>query len=181
MKLPIRCLAATAFFALLSWSSVLRAQFYGAGVTEESGTLVIRPDGSCSYTNVIGEPRAMAEQQVRMMERFANAGDNSDENPPQPVADTKETQMKPLTDEELIKKLQSMREENEGEPSNPDEQFRVTVTNSIVRMETSGTFASLQDMLAGGSSFWQAGTVFQTARFEQDSDQQIRITLTAPS
>lgn len=179
MKLLTRCLAAAALLAILPGQTICRAQMFFEGFSEESAIFVIHPDGSCSYTNVNAEPRATAEQQVRMTERFESTSEDSDENPPAATA-SKENEAKPLTDEELIKKLESMKEDNEDDTSNSGEQFNVILTNGTVRMETTRSFASLRDMLAEGASLWQGATIFQSARFEQDSNEQIRVTLTAP-
>lgn len=169
-----------AILAILLWNTVSKAQYFGQGLVEQSATFVIRADGSCSYTNINAETRAVAEQQVRMWERYDNMSDNSEENPQPPAAsNTNENEAKPLTDEELVKKLESIRENNENWGANSEEQFKATITNGLMWMETSRSFASLRDMLAEGETIWGEAAAFQSARFEQDSNSQIRVTLAA--
>lgn len=186
MKLSNQCMAAITVLAVLSWTPFMRAQFFGGAAFdgaagEQSGTFIIRADGSCGYTGVNVQSRAAAEQQVRMMERYENASDNSDENSPQPTpAAGSKPEVKPLTDEELVKKLESLRENGEYEAENPDVQFKVTITNGNVRTESTQSFASIHDMLAEGSALWEGTGIFESARFELDSNAQLRVTLTTP-
>src|SRR5690242_19848207 len=61
--------ALVALVAVANWNGVVNAQMFPGG-TEEDATLTIHPDGSCRYVSKTVESRALAEQQVRMMERF---------------------------------------------------------------------------------------------------------------
>jgi hypothetical protein len=164
-----------AFFAIVSWTTPSSAQFFGQAV-DESAVLTIHPDGSCSYTNISIASRQMIEQQVRQMESIQNMSDDDEANPASPAA-TNQPAAKALTDAELIKKLQDLREDS-GQ-GDADQAVQVSITNSMVWTEIDRTFASLEEMLKSASEAW-ATMGIQNVRFEQDSNGLIRVTLTAP-
>jgi hypothetical protein len=172
MKSLIRCMLALAFVAVAGWNTTSFAQFSRGGTTEGSGTLAILSDGTCSYTNVSVAPRAALEQQMRMMDRYLKDSETADDTTP-PAADAKESETKPFTDEELIKKIEASKDDGE---TSPDEKLTVTITNGMVRMQTVRSFDSLEDMLRDGSALWESGVGFQYARFETETNGQIRVT-----
>ena len=173
MKSLIRCILALAFAAVAGWNTTSFAQFSRGETTEGSGTLAIRPDGTCSYTNVSLAPRAALEQQMRMMDRYLKDSETADDATP-PVADTKETETKPFTDDELIKKIEASKDDDSE--TSPDEKLTVTITNGMVRLQTVRSFDSLEDMLRDSSALWESGVGFQYARFETETNGQVRVT-----
>ena len=156
------------------WNRESRAQLFG-DANEESGILVIHADGSCASTNVYLQPRAQMEQQIRMYERYQNADEAADEETTN-AAETKETAPKPFTDDELIKKIESFSQDNEW--LSPDEKLAATITNGMVRIQMSRSFASLEELLGGTSAVWQHSLRFDNQRFEIDTNHQLRVTLT---
>ncbi len=171
-------LALTAAAALALCNATLFAQF-SSGVKEQRTTVTIKADGSGQVSSEILQSRASLEQQVRMWERYQKEsdaeGDSSEETKPatKPVTETK-----PLTDAELTQKIRSMQsdeEERGGEAG--EEKLNVEVQKDTVRLGTTRTFSSLEDMLRQGYRLWaESGLSFQNVRLEKDTNSQLRIT-----
>ena len=165
---------AVALVAVAGWNTTSFAQFNGGAITEASTTLAIHSDGTCSYTNISLSPRATLEQQMRQRDINQNDADTADDATPI-LTDKKETETKPFTDEELIKKIETSSEENEF---SPDGNFTVTITNGMVRIQNVRSFDSVEEMLRDGYAILESGIGFQYARLETDTNGQIRVTFT---
>jgi hypothetical protein len=176
MKIPARQIVALlTIAAAVFWSAESHAQFFG-DTTEESGILVIHADGSCASTNVYLQPRATMEQQIRTYEKYQNAAETADEETTNAVETKESAPSKPLTDEELLKKIESFGQDSEW--LSPDEKISATITtNGMVRVQMSHSFASLEELLSGASLVWQHGVAFMSERFEITNGQ-LRVTLT---
>ena len=97
-------------FLLLFWLSPALAQsFYGftAEGVETHSTVTIKADGSAQIEAQTVEPRAIAEQQILMWEKYEKTqdADSDDDNKPDATANQPATAPKPLTDDELSAKL----------------------------------------------------------------------------
>jgi hypothetical protein len=162
------------------WPSAASAQVYNSfsvGGNQSHALLTIKADGSSSFTAVQVENRAVAEQQVRMMERFQNSSDSTDDEAvPQQPPITATNNLKPFSDEELAKKLTSRMDESEEEP---DQKASVVVAKDSVTITSTRSFASLEDMLRNSYQIWdQGGAQFENARLETDTNGLLRLTLT---
>ncbi len=153
------------------------------GGAEQYSTLTIHADGTCLWESQSVLTRAMAEQQVRMMERFQKMSEAQEagENPAQPgVSATNE--VKPFTDDELAKKLTETMNERADESGAPGGTNSVTVKKDSVLITTTHSFATVEEMLREDSAAWnQSGLYLQNVRFETDTNGLLRVTLTPQS
>jgi hypothetical protein len=178
-------LAALAMLALAEGNASAQPFYGGMGFgsgMEQNSVLTIKADGSCLFVTETVEPRKVAEQQVRMMERFEKMSESSEEGaggiPQMNSSSTNAT--KPFTDEELTKKITDMmneRADQGGEGSG--QKLDVKVEKDTVRLTTTRSFASIKEMLGEGASIWSAsGVMFENVRFETDTNGLLRVTLT---
>jgi len=147
---------------------------------EQHTTLTVKADGSCIVTSDKAEPRMVAEQQVRMWERYEQARDNVDDDAKPVTAG----EAKPFTDEELAKKirlvLQARDEQTGGEVSEKIETLEIK-TNTVHSV-TTRNYGNLEEMLKQSYMVWgQAGLSFENVKFETDTDHHLRVTLTPPA
>jgi len=187
MKLFIQWMLATAVFAAaMQWNETASAQFAQGGM-EQHAVLTIKSDGSCLFTGETVESRTMAEQQLRMMERFQKMSEGGGENAATPDAGLSVTngtaEPKPFTDEELTKKItDEMNEHAEAGADESGQKFTVEVKKDTVVTTSSTSFSSIEDMLKASFAFWsQGGVAFENFRFETDTNGILRVTLTPPS
>jgi hypothetical protein len=169
--------------AVAQWHIISFAQYFG-GAREQHTTLTIKSDGSSVLLQETVQPRAMVEQQVRSWERYQKMSDAGEESEGQPNSEAKtETAPKPFSDEELRQKFQEMRKDRSNENgAESDESVRLEVQKDTVRMRSSRSFASLEEMLRDGYSiWWQEAVAFENARFEKDNNNLLRVTLTSRS
>jgi head-tail adaptor len=169
--------------AVAQWNVISSAQYFG-GAIEQHTTLTIKSDGSSVLLQESVQPRAMVEQQVRSWERYQKMSDAAEQSEGQPNSEAKtEAAAKPFSDEELTQKFQEMmkgRSDESGAES--DESVRLEVQKDSVRMRSSRSFASLEEMLREGNSiWWQEAVSFENARFEKDTNNLLRVTLTPQS
>ncbi|HEX9046181.1 MAG TPA: hypothetical protein VF988_04080 [Verrucomicrobiae bacterium] len=167
-----------ALTVLAGWTCTAMAQdddldLGDSPAVEVSSVLTIHADGSSAWASTMTEPRAAAEQQVRLRERYANQTDSdTDDNPPSEVTSTNES--KPFTDEELSKKYLAMLDD-QNDQSDLTNTIEVK-TNAIV-LRSSRSFPSLEDMLKNSYVFLRAGGfAFANARFETDTNGLLRVT-----
>lgn len=156
---------------------------YSVG-TSDRAVLSIKADGSCLFISESTEPRAAAEQQVRMMERFQRAAESGDQDTVAGEGDLSSTNATtPFTDEELTKKLKDARNEGTDESAlDADEKLDVVVKKDTVVITTTRSFTSIEEMLKHSDTIWnQGGVGFENARFETDTNGLLRLTLTPRS
>ena len=174
---------ATILTAVALWSDPSSAQLYG-GATGLHTTLTIKADGSSVLLQESVQPRAMIEQQVRSWERYQKMSDTAGESEGTPsVEAAPEASPKTFTDEELTQKYQEMiaNRSDEGE-SDSNHQTSLEVKTNTVRVMSSRSFATLEEMLRDGYSIWsQEAVSFENARFEKDTNSLLRVTLTPQS
>jgi len=190
MKSFIRwTLALAAGAVMMPGASLASMRSYGLagsgflqGAVTQHSVLTIKADGSSSFTSQTDESRTSAEQQARAMERWQQRSAEQDEESPEAELSSTNatTEPKPFTDEELIKKLTEMMDrqmENSG--AEGSQKFTVEMHQDIVSIITTRSFASLDEMLKDGYAIWyQGGVAFENARFETDTNGQLRVTLT---
>jgi hypothetical protein len=144
---------------------------------EQHITLTVKADGSCVVMTDKTDQRLVAEQQLRSWDHYQKARDNTDDDAKPATAG----EVKPFTDEELAKKLREMFQ-SRGEQSGEDFLEKVEtleIKTNIVRTVSTRTFASLEEMLKQAYAVWgQSGLSFENVKFERDSDDHLRVTLT---
>lgn len=154
------------------------------GMSDVRSALTIKSDGTCLFTSEMSESRAAAEQQVRLMERYKNASEDSGEGDAGQRLDAKKAfEPKPLSDDELARQVRDMMENgfNAG-AEDADTKTSVAVNKETVRIETTRTFASLEELLSeGGPGLWGANFSFENIRFEPATNNLLKVTLTPPS
>jgi len=189
MKPLIRWMLALAVVAAAAhWQGMASAQIFQAG-GEQHSVLTIEPDGTCLFVTESVEPRAAAEQQMRMMERFqktseaAEEGEDSTTTAADLSATNAAAEPKPFTDEELAKKItDTMNERAEEGAEGPGQNINVQVKKDLVVTTTTRAFSSIEDLLKEGYAIWNlGGLAFQNARFETDTNGLLRVTLTPRS
>lgn len=165
----------------LATASRGRASYYSmvtAG-SDSRVTVTVKADGSARVTNEATQPRKVVEMQITAWQRYHKNAENGepDDNAP-PPAPAPKTETKPLSDQELAAKLREMNEERpepgEGGPRTIDS---LEVLSNSVRIVATRSFASLKDLL--GEGVWNWGPIalmVEDARFEIDTNQQLRIT-----
>ena len=185
MKRLFRCKLAWAALAAICWNSTASAQEFdgddmagglGRG-KEQRAVLAISADGSSVLTTVSVETRVMAEQRVRMMERYQKMRDanDGDEDAAKPAL-TATNDTKPFTDDELSKKITDAMAEN---AEAQDQKINVLVKKDDVITTATRSFASLEEMLRQSYAVWSSsGVQFENARFETDTNGLLRVTLT---
>jgi len=150
---------------------------FGGG-REVRSQLTIHADGTCDFKSQTIEARSMAEQQVRMTERFmkmAEARESGDETTQPDVSSTNDT--KPFTDDELSKKLAETMNARGEEDS--DQKVVAEVKKDDVVIVAMRSFASIEDMLKVSYMVWgQSGMSFENIKFETDSNSLLQVTLT---
>jgi hypothetical protein len=178
-----RILFVAVLTAVAQWNFILSAQFFG-GAIEQRTTLTIKSDGSSLLLQENVQPRAMVEQQVRSWERYQKMSDAAAESGGEPNSEARtEAAPKPFSDEELSQKFLEMTKDrsNEGE-ADSDDKVSLEVKKDSVRVRSSRSFASLEEMLRDGYSiWWQEAVAFENARFEKDTNNLLRVTLTPRS
>src|SRR5881394_617457 len=93
-----------------------RMAMVGGENAEAKATLTINADGSAKFVQESTQSRQLAEQTVRMMEQYRNRGEGDDAEESVTAAKPAEkAELKPLTDEELEKKLRESGENAEEE------------------------------------------------------------------
>jgi len=165
----LRCFAVSLILSV----GILGPAFAG----EERAMLTIKPDGSCLFALDITEPRIIAEQQVRVWERFQKANDNADED----AKPATTAEAKPFTDEQLAAKirqtLQLRAEQNGVEEDFTEKLEKLEIKTNTVRTVTTQTFATLEEMLKHGQSLWgRVGLNFENVKVEKDSSEHLRLT-----
>ena len=184
-----RILVTTVVAAALTRSGTVKAQVYGMGMgeggNETRATLTIQRDGSCLFAATAVETRTMAEQQLRMTERYKKMSEGADEEATDqagaiPQATNAAVEPKSFTDEEISKKLtDAMNERGGGGADDTGAKFSVEVKKDAVTFVTSQTFSSIEEMLKESYGIWsRGGMYFENARFETDTNGLLRVTLT---
>jgi hypothetical protein len=163
-------------------------QFFGVRAFGEGDTravLAIKPDGSCALTNEMVQQRKLLEMQVTAWERYAKATEGSmseDENTGPASSQAAKPGQKTLTNEELASKIREMYQQPSefgGDAGTEIEKLEVS-TNSV-RLVTWSGFGSLKELLSQGVYSWGPTLLmFDEARFETDTNHNLRITF-APS
>ncbi len=192
MKPLIRWMPALALFAaLMQWNGTTSAQIYsedgdfGNG-TEQHAVLTIKADGSCLFLTETVESRTVAEQQERIMERIQKMSESADEGVGETPAQTdlsSTNATKLYSDEELTRKIAETMNERAGESAeDSDQKLNVEIKKDTVLIITTRSFASIEEMLQNSDAIWsQSGVIFENVRFEIDTNDNLRITLTPRS
>jgi hypothetical protein len=175
-----RCLAP---LLLLPAGSVAEAQSFwpfGFSQGDHRVLLLIQPDGSCVLTNEITEPRKVLERDVAAWERAAkmseNGGSEEEEAPSAPPAQPAPT---PLSDADLASKVRKIYEEPADSSGQAAQLNRVAVSSNSVQMITSQSFSSVKALLSENIYSWGPNALmFEKARFELDTNHNLRITFT---
>ena|GEM_PF-3151742 len=163
----------------IGWLAILACPTRAA---EQRTSLTIDSSGRCVVRSETTQPRAMAEQQVKMLEQFqrrANPEDAEDDAPPKPAEPDKAK--KPLTDEELSKKL---REQSEGQGwltqyGGEAKVESIDFKSNTVRTVATVTYATPEELLrAPWALAHQSGLAFESLRLEKDTNSNLRFTLT---
>jgi hypothetical protein len=151
------------------------------GESDNHTTLVIKSDGSSTLTNEAVQPRKSLEMQVNAWERFSKMSeeDTGPDDEDTPVATAKPGQ-KALTNEELASKLREMYQQRADGGSDAALSIRsVEVLTNSVRILTSRSFASIKELLSEHPYTWGPNALmFENARFELDTNHNLRITFT---
>jgi hypothetical protein len=156
-------------------------RFSGEG--DVLSTLAIKTDGSCALTNEMVQQRKPLEMQVVAWERYskrAEGSESEDENAaPAPSQPTKPEQ-KALTNEELASKIRAMYEQRNDSAAEAGQEIeKLEVSTNSVRVVTRHSFASLKELLSQSVYSWGPSLLmFEDARFETDTNQNLRITFT---
>jgi len=146
--------------------------------------LTLKADGSSVISNETTMARAQVEQHIKVWERYQRrAGADDDEDvPPKPAETPKEP--KPLTDEELVKKIREQAE-SQSQMSQYGGEAKIEsidVKSNTVRTVTTMARATLEELLRNSWSLWgQSGLSFENLRFEKDTNSNLRVTLTPHS
>lgn len=180
-----RTLALVALLLVAGWNGTANAQLFPGG-SEQNTVLTIHSNGSCSFVSKTVESRAMAEQQVRMMERYKKMSEAAEEGGSASLAKLEQSATngaatsKPLTDAELNQQVSDMMKESaEQTGQNLNQKYDVKVKKDNVIITTTQSFASVKEMLQNGASVWrQSGLVPRNVRFETDTNGLLRVTLT---
>ena len=146
-------------------------------------TLTVQTNGSCTVRSDTTQLRLTIEQQVKMWERYQRQSDEieSDDAKPKSADPEKEKASKPLTDEELARKI---REQSEGSSwlshfGGEAKIESVDVKSNTVRTVVNVAYATLEEFLRHSGSFWgQSGLSFENLRFEKDTNSNLRVTMT---
>jgi hypothetical protein len=170
--------------AVVQWDTTVFAQFFEGGL-EQRSTLTVKSDGSCLFSSVAVQSRTATEQQVRMMERYEKMSEAAGEGDEEQMPEIKEStpEPKPFTDDELTRKVGEMLENRFGESGDSTGQdLKLEIKKDTVTIQTSRSFASLEEMLREGADIWlRPGVFFENVRFEQDSNSLLKVTLTPRS
>jgi hypothetical protein len=167
-------------------SAQVYAGSYLGGGGEQHTVLTIQADGGCRLTSETVESRTLAEQQLRMQERFQQgAEDAEDMAPPESLPDAgsaatnEAVKVKPFTDEELVKKLTGQMNEDDGDNADDSGQkFKIEAKKDTVVITATRSFSSLEELLKENGSIFDAGGVyFENVRFETDTNGLLRLTL----
>lgn len=169
-------------FAAMLWLAAVTCL---APAAEQRASLTIDASGSCVVRLETAQLRLVAEQHVRIWERsqrLADSGADEDETPPKPSEPEKE--QKPLTDEELAKKI---REQSEAQSQltrlgGEAKLESIDIKSNTVHSVTTMTYATLEEFLRNPWGLWgQSGLSFENLRIEKDTNSNLRLTLTPHS
>lgn len=171
--------AISASVALLL-SSTGWSQYFGGQLGSESRTTVrINPDGSSACTNELVQSRALLEQQVKSWSRYSNMDDADGQDPGSGTAAAAQEKKndKPLTNEELAKKLQEMQNRSDSEEGLTIKVEDVSGSTNLIRMISTRAFPTLKDLVADRSYSW-APRLFLAgeSRIEIDTNKNFRLT-----
>ncbi len=153
------------------------------GETDTRTTLVVKPDGSCFLTNEMAQPRKLLEMQLTSWERYSKMADGAgteDEDASTPAPQSAKPEQKALTDEELKSKIQEMyKQRSDLQEESGLKIERIETSTNTVRLVSSRTFPSLKDLLSENVYGWGPTLLMiQEARFEMDTNRNLRISLT---
>src|SRR5215831_3642307 len=137
--------------ALLSLPIAAFANIYadfGGENIELHTTVIIKPDGTATLQSDASQPRATAEQQIQIWERYEKNQDaDDDEVEKKPAAEP--ATPKPLTDDAIATRLKEMMEGRSefGGGSADTGNVSVKVTRDTVQILSTRTFTSLEELL----------------------------------
>lgn len=156
-------------------------RFSGEG--DVFSTLTIKADGSCALTNEMVQQRKPLELQVAAWERYskrAEGSESEDENTAPAPAQPAKPEPKALTNEELASKIRAMyQQRNDSGAEAGQEIEKLEVGTNSVRVVTRNGFASLKELLSQSVYSWGPSLLmFEDARFETDTNQNLRLTFT---
>ncbi len=156
----------------------------GFGRSTSHIVLVIKSDGSCVLTSETDTPRRSLEMQLRSWEEYkkrSEGGDSeelvTDAAPPT----TTKSERKPLSDEQLAVKIRELYQQREASDEElAAELQRVEVSTNQVHLVTRRSYASIRELLSQSPYTWGPNVLmFEDARFELDTNRNLRVTLTA--
>ncbi|MCX6925639.1 MAG: hypothetical protein NT154_20875, partial [Verrucomicrobia bacterium] len=168
------------------WGDLANGQVFGGrafGEGDSRSTLAINPDGSCVLTNETVQQRKSLEMQITSWERYSKFTEGlgaEDEIAALVASQAKKPELKILTNEELVSKLREMYQQQSGMGGNEmGEVDQVEATTNSVRLVTRRSFASLKELLGQHVYSWGPSIMmFEEARFEIDTNRNVRLTLT---
>jgi hypothetical protein len=153
----------------------------GFGESENHTILVVKSDGSCVLTNEALQPRKMLEMQITSWERYSKMSEGTGpEDDDAAIPSPDKPAHKPLTNEELSAKLREMYQQRPdlGEEATLKIET-VDISTNSVRLVTSRSFASIKELLSQNPYTWGPNALmFENARFELDTNRNLRITFT---
>ncbi len=161
-------------------------QYFGVGAFGEGNgrtTLTIKPDGSCLLTNESVQQRKSLEMQLKAWERYSKVAEGSmseDDNAVPAPSQPAKPEQKTLTDEELASKTREMYQQRNGMGGEAGSEIeKLEVSTNSVRLVTWRGFASLKELLSENIYSWGPTLLmFEEARFETDTNRNLRITFT---
>ena len=168
--------------ASLVWLAGVASQ---AQAADQRTSLMIDSSGSCIVRSQTTQPRTTAEQQLRLWERYQqHANPDADEGDALPKPTEPDKERKPLTDEELAKKLREQ-SENQGWLTQYGGEAKVEsidIKSNTVSTVVTVSYPGVEEFLR---TPWvlahQSGINFESLRFEKDTNSNLRVTLTPHS
>lgn len=161
------------------------AQFFrssGGGEQNNQSVLVIKSDGSSLLTNRVTQSRKTLEIQVTSWERYSKiaGGGSLDEEAIAAMAQAPKAGQKALSQEELISKVREMyAQRSEPDEEGPMKLEGLEVSSNSVCLVTTRSFASLKELFSHNPYTWGPTVLmFEDARAELDTNQNLRITFT---
>jgi len=173
-------LAAAALVFLAGSAAGQYSPFMGLGEGDGHTILVVSPAGVCTLTNEAVHPRKSLELQVNSWKRYSARSEGVGPDDEEPAVEPAKAARKPLTDVELAAGLREMfqQQSETGEDTGMKVETVEVMTNNV-RVVTSRTFASLQELLSQNPYTWgPGGLAFDDARLALDTNRNLSLTFT---
>src|ERR1051325_3599127 len=175
--------ALAAFFAITTSARTFsRFSFSQSAEGGNSKTaLTINADGTAKLVRETSMSRQMAEEAARAWDQFRNRADDDDSDVPAPQAKPDDkAESKPMTDEELEKKLRATYDRaEESFGISQGKLDKLVISKEEVTTVTTQNFANLEELIGASYIVWgQSGLTIQDAKIEKDANDHLKLTLT---